>query len=142
MAKLGYSYLPRLIINPIIDQKEAIFTPFIPIRFSVGHGSLTQLIDALVDSGADCNLFPLQLGELLGINFKKAIPKVIYGIGGSKITAYTAQVNVWVNNTKYQTVADFSKSQQVLLLGRKGFFDLFKKVTFNEHEKFLYIETF
>ncbi len=141
MAKLGFSYLPRIIINPVTKQQEEIFTPYIQVRLSAGHGNLTQLIDALVDSGADGNLFPLQLGELLGINFKKAVPKVIYGIGNAQITAYTASINIWVNNIKYQTEADFSDKQQTLLLGRNGFFNLFKELTFNEHEKLLYLET-
>lgn len=142
MAKLGFSYLPR----PLIDSKknlvQEVFTPYVPIRLSYGHGNPTRLIDSLVDSGADRNLFPIQLGELLGINFKKISPKIIYGIGNAQIKAYSSKINVWLNNTKYPTEADFSPNQQTLLLGRRGFFNLFKTLTFDEHGRFLYITTF
>ena len=141
MAKLGFSYLPRPILNYKTNLKEEIFTPYIPIRISVSHGNPTPLIDALVDSGSDGNLFPLKLGELLGINFKKISPKIIYGIGNSKIQAYPAKVNIWINNVKYETEADFNLEQQTLLLGRQGFFDLFKAVIFDERARFLYVET-
>lgn len=142
MATLGFSYLPQFSIDPRTRQKVEIFRPYIQIKLSLFRGNLTPTIDALVDSGADNNLFPLQLGGLLGINFKKLTAKTIYGIGNSRIKAFTAPINIWVNNTKYQTQADFSVDQQTLLLGRNGFFDLFKELKFNESEKFLYIETF
>lgn len=61
MAKLGYSYLPRLTINLRIGKREEIFTPYVPIKLSTNGGKHTHLIDALVDSGADRNLFPMQL---------------------------------------------------------------------------------
>lgn len=142
MAKTGYSYLPRQVINQKTNLLEEVFTPYIPIRLSVNHNNPTPIIDALVDSGSDRNLFPLQLGELLGINFKKIKPKIIFGIGDIQIKAYTANINIWLNNTKYLSEADFSLNQQTLLLGRQGFFNLFKAVIFAEKEKFLYIETF
>lgn len=142
MAKLGYSYLPRPIINSQTVKIEEVFTPFVPIRVSLGHGSPSRIIDALVDSGSDMNLFPLGLGELLGINFKKLTYKIIHGIGKAEVKAYTHKINVWLNNVKYETTADFCTNQQVLLLGRNGFFNLFKTLTFDENGRFLYIQTY
>ncbi|MDO8498831.1 MAG: hypothetical protein Q7S44_03525 [bacterium] len=60
MAKIGFSYFPR----PVIDlstnlQIGEVFTPYIPIRLSTGHGNQSRIIDALLDSGADRNLFPI-----------------------------------------------------------------------------------
>ena len=142
MAKLGFPYLPRPLIDPKANLVQEVFTPYTPIRVSHDHGNPTAFIDALVDSGADRNLFPIQLGEMLGINFKKTNPKIIYGIGNAQIKAYSSKINVWLNNTKYPTYADFSLSQQTLILGREGFFNLFKTVTFEEQGRFLYITTF
>lgn len=142
MTSLGFSYLPRPIINPKTKQREEVFTPYVPIMLSYGHGNPTPLIDALVDSGSDRNLFPMQLADLLGISFKKIKPNIIHGIGGITIKAYTSKVNIWVNNKKYVSEADFSLEQQTLLLGRQGFFNLFKKVTFDEKGRFLYLETY
>lgn len=121
MSKIGFSYLPRLVIDPKTGRKAEVFTPYVPIRLSVSHNNPTRLIDALVDSGSDCNLFPIQLGEILGINFKKITSKIIYGIGDVKIKAYTAKVNIWVDNTKYITGADFSAEQQTLYWVDKDF---------------------
>ena len=142
MANWGFSYLPRPLIDPKNKLAQEVFTPYIPIRLSVSHGNPTRLINALVDSGADRNLFPLQLGQLLGINFKKMDPKMIYGIGNSQIKAYTSKINIWVNNSKYSTEADFCSDQQTLILGRQGFFNLFKWLKFDERGRFLYLETF
>ena len=142
MARLKFPYLPRIVINPRTNKQEEVFTPFVPIMVSTDHGNPTQLIDALVDSGSDRNLFPLQLGKLLGINFKKIKPKIIYGIGNIKVEAFTSEVNIWLDNKKYPSEADFSFEQQVLLLGRYGFFNLFKSLAFNERVKYLYIDTF
>lgn len=70
MAKLGYLYLPRLIINQRTGKKEEIFTPYVPIQISINGSKPSHLIDALVDSGADKNLFPMSLATLLKIRFK------------------------------------------------------------------------
>ena len=142
MASLGFSYLPRPIINPETKKREEVFTPYVSIMLSANHGNPTSLIDALVDSGSDRNLFPKQLGELLGISFKKIKPKIIHGIGGITIKAYSSKLNIWVNNKKYATEADFSLEQQTLLLGRQGFFNLFKKVIFDEKGRFLFLDTY
>lgn len=142
MASLGFSYLPRLVIDAGTNRKEEVFTPYVPIMLSHSHGNPTRLIDALVDSGSDRNLFPLQLGQMLAINFKKAKPKLIFGIGNIQLKAFTANINIWVNNKKYPTEADFCSEQQTLLLGRQGFFNLFREIKFDEKGRFLYLETF
>ncbi len=142
MANLGFSYLPRLVIDASTNRKEEIFTPYVPIMVSHGYSNPTRLIDALVDSGSDRNLFPLQLGQMLGLNFKQIRPKIIFGIGGIQLKAYTSEINIWVNNKKYLTEADFCLEQQTLLLGRHGFFNLFKEVKFDEKGTFLYLQTF
>ena len=142
MARIKFPYLPRPVINQKTGKREEVFTPFVPVMVSINHANPTHPIDALVDSGSDRNLFPLQLGNLLGINFKKIKPKIIYGIGSLKVKVYTSKVNIWLDNTKYSSEADFSLEQQVLLLGRYGFFNLFKSLAFNERVKYLYIDTF
>ena len=66
--------------------------------------------------------------------------KVIQGIGGVTITAYIGKINIWVGTKKYETEADFSPEQKLPLLGRNGFFNLFKSIKFDENRKILYIE--
>ncbi len=50
------------------------------------------------------------------------------------------KLNIWVDNKKYETDADFSLQQQTPLLGRSGFFSLFKEIVFEENKSFLHIK--
>jgi hypothetical protein len=90
-GKTSFSYLPRPVLNPKTNILEEVFTPFVPTRLSLSRNNPTPFIDALVDSGADKNLFPMQIGELLGIDFKKIRPKIIHGIGNIELKAYPSK---------------------------------------------------
>ncbi len=141
MPKIKFSYLLLDKIDPKTSFKVGeLLRPYVLIRVSLSHGNPTNFIDALVDSGSDRNLFPLRLGEMIGINFKKIKPVSIYGIGNSELKAYPAKINIWVDNKKYETEADFCHEQQTPLLGRSGFFNLFKLLSFDENKSFLEIE--
>ncbi len=141
MSDIDFSYLLLDKLDPKTGKKIGeILRPYIQLRFSYSHGNPTNLFDALIDSGSDRNLFPLRLGEIIGINFRKIKPVEIYGIGNSVVKAYPSKINIWVNNKKYETEADFSPSQQTLLLGRSGFFNLFKTVSFDENKAFIHIQ--
>lgn len=142
MAKnIRYYYLPDpLMDNSTNTQVGEVFRPKASIRVSYAHGRVSNQLDAIVDSGADGNLFPLRLGTMLGINFIKIKPKIIYGIGGVKVSAYSSSINIWINGTKYSTHADFCDNQHEILLGRQGFFDLFKSINFVENKRFFEIE--
>lgn len=141
MARISFSYFIEDVIDPanglVVSQK---ISPVIPIRLSLYRGNPSNYVNALVDSGSDRNLFPKPWGDILGINFKKIKQVKITGIGNSIITAYPSPVNLWINNKKYVTEADFSPVQQTPLLGRSGFFSLFKEVIFDENKQYLHIE--
>ena len=137
----GYSYIPQPFgIDPVSNKLIEIYRPMISIRISKDHGPISLPFDALIDSGSDRNLFPLRFATSIGIHFKKMEPKQIMGIGKVIIDAYAAKMNIWVGTTKYQTEVDFSPQQQTPLLGRDGFFNLFKSVKFDEKGQFVYIE--
>lgn len=140
MGKItGYSYVPQLFgIDPTTNRVVEIYRPVISIRISKGYGEISPLFDALIDSGSDRNLFPLKFAESLGIQLKKTKHKHIGGIGKVIIDAYTEKINIWLGTKKYQADADFSPQQQVPLLGRDGFFNLFKSIKFDEKGQFVY----
>lgn len=117
----------------IIDQ---IFRPVIPIRISYGH-HISRTIEALVDSGSDRNLFPAQIGEAIGINFRKVKPIFITGIGDKIIKAFPCRIKIFIGTDIYDTDADFSFEQRAPLLGRQGFFNLFNGLKFKEKNQFL-----
>lgn len=142
MSKItGYSYVPQPFgIDPVTNNLIEIYRPVISIRISKTHGQISPFFDALIDSGSDRNLFPLRLATALGIKLKKIKPKQIGGIGKVVIDAYTEKINIWLGTKEYKTEADFSPQQQVPLLGRDGFFNLFKSIKFDEKGQFVYIE--
>lgn len=143
MGKItGYSYYPQFFYDPKTGKKETVYLPTILIRVSNDQGTISYPFDALVDSGSDRNLFPLYFATYFGMQFKKIKPKKIYGIGENYIKAYPAEINIWLGTQKYQTEADFSIKQNVPILGRNGFFDLFKSIKFDEKGQFVYIEEF
>lgn len=141
MARItGYSYVPQIYRNPKTGEITQIYLPLIQIKVSYGHGLISPPFDALVDSGSDRNLFPMTLARYLGIDFKKVKPNKVYGIGKGHLVTYPAKIEIWLGIKKYETEADFSLKQQIPILGRFGFFSLFKSVKFDENGQFLYIE--
>jgi hypothetical protein len=71
----------------------------------------------------------------MGINLQKGIHKKIVGIGNSKMDAYTHRVKLYIGSHIFDVDVDFGIGQQVPLLGRTGFFNQFKEVTFLESQR-------
>ena len=144
MSKVtGYSYLPHPFdIDPITKKVIYIYRPMISIRISRDKGQISLPFDALIDSGSDRNLFPLRFATAMGIKFNKTKPKQVMGIGKVLMDAYSAKINIWLGTHKYEVEVDFIQQQQTPLLGRQGFFNLFKSIKFDEKGQFVYIEEF
>lgn len=136
-----YPYLPETYLEPLTGTIKAFYRPMIRIRISQNKGQISFPFDALVDSGSDRNLFPVYFAKKLRIIIDKN-PKVIQGIGGVTVTAYPGKISIWIGTRKYETEADFSPEQKMPLLGRNGFFNLFKSIKFDEKNKFFYIEEY
>ncbi len=134
-----YPYIPELYYDQIEKAVKEIFRPILRIRIS-NNGQISFPFQALIDSGADINLFPMNIASEIGIVLEKDKPRKIYGIGNSFTIVYPAKVILWIGIKKYETVVNFSLEQQLPLLGRNGFFNLLKSVKFDEKNKFLYIE--
>lgn len=140
--KSVYHYLP----NPRKDPKTGkiigqIYYPVIPIKLGYKHHIFKYLINSLVDSGSDRNLFPAEIGENLGIKIKNEFCQEIGGIGGIKIIAFAHEVKIYLGSFVIDTFVDFAYEQKVPLLGRNGFFNYFKTVTFKEKSNVLEIVT-
>ena len=138
--KLTFPYLSIPKRDP--KTKEIIgdvYYPVVPIRVSYGH-KLGRAFHALIDSGAGRNLFPAELGEMVGINIKKGKISEILGIGGVVIKGFSYKIKIYVGTRSFRTMADFSYEQQVPLLGREGFFDLFDKILFKQKERIVELE--
>lgn len=127
-------------VFPIIDGNskviEIIHKPYIPVNLSseiTGKHTKSSIM-CLLDSGADKNLFPVELAKSLGISLKEGAAHTMIGIGGIMIQSYSHKVSLSVRDYTFEADVFFSADQQTPLLGREGFFSAFHKVTFDQHE--------
>ena len=130
MPIIKYDYF----ISPHIVKKEliAVYYPIISIQISGNHRIYYQPVKCLVDSGADFNLLPANIGEDLGYNIKKGERIKHTGIGNIELIAYIHPITLYLEGYKFKTEVHFSYDHKIPILGRYGFFKYFKKVTFNE----------
>jgi predicted aspartyl protease len=134
--KFSFTYFPYPAKDLKTKKRFEIFRPTVPIQISY-NGSLSWPFQGLVDSGSDRNLFPAQLGELIGIRVKEGEERPIEGIGGHIVKTYTHKITLKIHNYEFKTKADFSYRHEVPLLGRDGFFNFFKRIDFKEKKRTL-----
>lgn len=130
MPIISYDYVPR----PFMENGKlgAIYIPIIPIKLSANHKMYPRSIKCLLDSGADFNLMPADVGEKMGLNIKRGRKRQHLGIGNVGIVAYAHPVKIFAGGHSFTTEMDFSYDHKIPLLGRSGFFAYFKKIVFNE----------
>jgi hypothetical protein len=83
---------------------------------------------ALIDSGADYNIFHAAVGEILGLDIKSGKKEIFGGISGEKLTAYFHLVEAKIGGWSYKLYCGFSYDIPPFgygVLGQKGFFDNF-----------------
>lgn len=105
------------------SSRNYVLRPIIPI--SLRHKTKSIHYEALIDTGADFNIFPIELAQMLGIKINKQ--RVIYfsGIGEESIRGFITKVILGVGKIDISTKVVFSESGSVRLLGQRGFFDHF-----------------
>ena len=111
--------------------------PIIPVRLSYKNSAINT--PALIDSGADFNVFPLSMAKDLGLNLNTDKPIVFSGVGEKslKLTGYMALLDLIIFNKgesiKFSTPVVFTDdipSNGFSLLGETGFFDHLSQVSF------------
>lgn len=129
---------------PILDSRgikiAEVARPIIDIVLNYKHSKLVGPIKALLDSGADNNLFPSAIGLVLGINIKKGRRFLTCGISGDEVVVWRHyNIKIFVNGTGIETFIDFSDDyNDIPILGQQGFFDKFKSIKFERpQEEFL-----
>jgi hypothetical protein len=136
----SFPYIGLPIRNPATKiLLGTIYRPLIPIQIGF-NGKNSLLFEALVDSGADKSIFPLDIGTQIGIDFSTLKPNKAKGIGGMMIKTYSSPIKLRIKNYEFQTMADFSDQIDYPLLGRDGFFDLFGKIEFQQIKKKIVLE--
>lgn len=106
--------------------RKFILRPVIPVILEYGGKKVGY--KALIDSGADYNIFHAAIGEILGLDIKSGKRETFGGISGEKLAAYFHFVNVEVGSWQYKLYCGFSYDIPLFgygVLGQKGFFDKF-----------------
>ncbi|MDP3052097.1 MAG: hypothetical protein Q8N42_01170 [bacterium] len=110
----------------LADGNE-IQKPIIPIGLLFNGKSIKY--EALVDSGADFNIFNAEIGEILGIDICSGEKMEFGGIAGNPFEVYLHNLTLEIGGWCYEIVAGFSYKISPYgfgILGQKGFFNLFR----------------
>ncbi len=103
------------------------YRPLIGVTLKNGSSSMRYI--ALVDSGADFNLFHTDIASLLGINLNNIKQIDLYGVNDKKpLRGYPAGVEIGLDGVFYSAMAVFSPDiapNALSLLGQAGFFEKF-----------------
>lgn len=121
-----------------IPEFGASKRPAIRIKF---NPSQKQSFLCLLDSGADLSIFPLSIGNSMGIDFSEcdpleSPPKQM--MGDINVRCYKKAVGIygpWGNEPIYLEILWIDSRKVYQVLGRKGFFDKFREVSFCEEKK-------
>lgn len=145
MKLLELSYKPDIYLNPDGKTVAAVVDrPKIPIRIRKNHKFHPQGAPALalLDSGADRNLFPSSWASSVGIKLEKIPVSFTEGVGQKKVSIYRypEKIRFYVGTDlgtgiQFEAEVDFCNTQVYPILGREGFFSFFKKIVFIENQK-------
>jgi hypothetical protein len=123
---------------PTPDGKN-IYRPSVPIVLK--NGSSFILVEAVIDSGADFTIFPIEIAGVLNLKLDKNSKKNFIGAGSNPFTVYPSPVKIehilrqsGFRSLKWKTDVYFAESQPAILLGNQGFLDQFV-VTFDGKKK-------
>ena len=123
--------------SPSSKRHKKVFRPVIPVILIYSQRIVGY--EALIDSGADYNIFDAGISDTLGIKLTTGRKRHIAGIGGQKIKGYEHKVTLRVGDRQYHSKIIFSKqipAHSFGVLGNQGFFNHFK-VNFNFREKII-----
>lgn len=112
---------------------KSIYRPEIPILFKNGKSFI--ILGALIDSGADYIILPIETADSLKLKLEKRDKTEFYGAGKNPFTVYKSPKEVeylirqnGFRSIKAKTTVYFAESQPVILLGHHGFLQKLKVV--------------
>jgi len=107
-------------------QKTKTYRPIVPVVLEYENKKIG--CEALLDSGADWNLLPSVIGEIVGIDIESGKKQPFGGIGGGSFVAYFREVIIFVGGWPIKVPCGFSSDipdGSMGVLGHVGFFDRF-----------------
>lgn len=108
-----------------------IFRPTISIIF--GNKSKFIHTEAIIDSGADFTILPIEIAGVLDIKLDPRTKTTFHGAGNNSFTVYPSLVEIehtlrqgGFRPIRWKTEVFFAESQPGILLGQKGFLEKFR----------------
>jgi predicted aspartyl protease len=115
--------------------------PALDIVLTTIQGNELTSVTALVDSGADCSMFPIEWASKLGIELKDCREEECATAGGPVAHyVYEPGISAMIEGREHKLAATFCEHLSVVLLGRDLF--LYHKITFDERAKCITLEPY
>ena len=119
--------------------EDRVFRPMIPVTFSANGEEFKSY--ALVDSGADYTVLPIEIAGKLNLKISDQPHYSILGAGGNTFTIYKSPIEIehkiqkrGFRAVRWKSYIYFAESGSTILLGQNGFLGKFK-VTLNGKNK-------
>lgn len=110
-----------------IKISSQIARPLVVVKISFNQKFL--LTEALIDSGSDYCVFPIEAAKVLGVPLEKAKTTRLTGFLEGKANLFLYPVKLSIANYSIEVTAGFAQEMGKFApctLGQKGFFDNFK----------------
>lgn len=108
-----------------------IYRPTLPVVFK--HKSNFIKTTAIIDSGADFTILPIEMAGYLDIKIDVSTKTKFNGAGSNSFTVYPSPVSIehivsqgGFRPLKWKAKVFFAESQPAILLGHKGFLERFE----------------
>ena len=110
---------------------KKIYRPTVPILLK--NKSKFIYVEAIIDSGADCTILPIEIAGALDIKLDGRRKTNFHGAGNNTFPVYPSLVSIthMLRQSGFRTIGwktkvFFAESQPGILLGHKGFLERFK----------------
>jgi len=111
--------------NEVFTKKKSVLRPVIPVGI-VGIDGTIFSYAALLDSGADHNIFHAEIGELVGLKVRDGKSLDFWGVTGEKQKAYFHHIEIVVGGHRHKIYCGFVYNFKNLAYGILGQDDFFK----------------
>lgn len=107
-------------------SKKRILRPIIPISIEIKDTNRKVRYETLIDSGADFNILPIGLVDVLNIDSTNLKEIYFAGIDGEIVKGLITKITISLEDIEFTTNVAFAEiSGTVGILGQYGFFDKF-----------------
>ena len=135
-------YCRRVPVAPGVTQTRAVYYPWVPVRVHRDQHATPRML-LLVDSGADFCVLRSDIGAALGItSIQSGEPCQLRGLGRATVNSWFHDAAIEFEERTFPS--RFAVTSEPLpipgMLGRQGFFDQFKSVSFDEKSRVVSIK--